>query len=250
MPGGRPYVTPKHQPGAVVYCTTGYARCESFYESLAMLEVPNGTEVNKSKGTGVAAMFNGLVCDLREESKWVWILGDDHSFEPDLLKKLLIRAEMFQCAALVPLVCRKMPPFDSVLFDQHKVRPLDFMDAPEGDEPFKVGAAGTAGMLVQRNVIDKILTMKDEDTDWSKGGWSRPFRIGWGSPDASDEDVYLCSRIKAAGFDIWCDPTLGMDHIPAEVQIRPWRAPNKQWYIRFRWPDGKHFSIPMQRPIR
>ncbi|HSE45283.1 MAG TPA: hypothetical protein VLA89_08125, partial [Gemmatimonadales bacterium] len=59
----RPYVSPKHPPGAVVYCTTGYARCEGFYESLNMMYVPDGTEMNKSKGTGLAAMMNGLVCD-------------------------------------------------------------------------------------------------------------------------------------------------------------------------------------------
>jgi hypothetical protein len=240
----RPYVTPKHPPGAVVYCTTGYARCESYYESLHQLLVPNGTEVNKSKGTGLAAMMNGLVTDLREESRWVWILGDDHAFEPDLLQRMLMRAELFQCPVLVPLVSTKVPPFSSVLFNLATTKPLDFHDLHTSDDPVKVHAAGTAGMLVQRHVLEKIIANPGAD------GWARPFRIGWGQPDASDEDIYFCHRIRECGFAIHVDPTLGMDHIPAEVQIRPWRAPNGEWFVRFRWPDGRHFSIGMQRPVR
>ena len=240
----RPYVSPKHPPGAVVYCTTGYARCEGFYESLNMMYVPDGTEMNKSKGTGLAAMMNGLVCDLKDSTKWVWILGDDHWFQPDLLQRMLVRAELFQTPVLVPLVSSKVPPFSSVLFDLKTTKPLDFQDIPSDDTPYAVFAAGTAGMLVQRYVLDKILSEKDAT------GWSRPFRIGWGQPDASDEDIYFCSRIRQAGFKIHVDPTLGMAHIPAEVFITPKRFPNGEWYVEFRWPDGRSFSIPMQRIIR
>jgi hypothetical protein len=244
MPQGRPYLTPKHPPGTVVYCTSGYARCMSFYDALAQLEVPNGTGMEKSVGTGLAAMMNGLMAGLREESRWVWILGDDHNFEPDLLKRMIIRAELYQCPVLVPLVSKKSPPFDSVLFNLQTTKPLDFHDIHTDDAPMKVHAAGTAGMLVQRHVLDKIMANPDAS------GWARPFRIGWGAPDASDEDVYFCHRIRECGFDIHVDPTLGMDHIPAEVFVRPVRTPNGEWWCRFKWPDGRHFMIPMQRPQR
>jgi len=238
------YAMPKHPPGTVIHCTTGYARCMSFFDSLNRLEVPNGTGFEKSVGTGVAAMMNGLTVNLRPEARWTWIIGDDHEFRADILKRLLIRAELFQCDVLVPLVCKKAPPFDSVLFDLKTTKPLDFMDLAESDEPQEVFAAGTAGMLVQNHVIEKIMVNPDAT------GWARPFRIGWGQPDASDEDVYFCHRIRECGFKIHVDPTVSMSHIPAEVFVEPVRTPNGEWWIRFKWPDGRHFMIPAQRPVR
>jgi len=231
-----PYLKPAHEPGEIVYCTTGYARCESFYNSLMLLEVPHGTQIAKSVGTGLASMMNGLMHGLRAESRWVFILGDDHEFRPDVLKRLLMRAELYHLPCVVPLVCRKVPPFESVLFDLKTTKPLEFQDLPSGDDPVEIHAAGTAGMLVQRNVIDKI------GFPW--------FRMAFGGPDLSDEDVYFCHRIREAGFSIYVDPTISMSHIPAEVYVSPKRWPNGEWSVEFRWADGRSFAIPSQRPQR
>jgi hypothetical protein len=231
-----PYVSPKHPPGLVAWCETGYARCRTFHHSLRLLEVPQGTSMEVSVGTGLASMWNGLFHGIRDDCRWIWMLGDDHEFRPDVLKRMLIRAELYELPVVVPLVCKKLPPFDSVLFDLKTTKPMDFHDLPKGDDPVEIHAAGTAGMLIQRNVIDKI------GAPW--------FRIGWGSPDASDEDVYFCHRVRECGFKIYVDPTVSLSHIPPEVLISPKRFPNGEWYVEFRWPDSRSFAIPMQRPIR
>ena len=230
-----PYLSPKHPPGMVAWCETGYARCASFYHSVSLLEVPHGTSMEKSVGTGLAAMWNGLFHGIRDECRWVWLLGDDHEFRPDVLKRLLTRAELYELPVVVPLVCKKVPPFDSVLFDLKTTKPLDFQDL-KGEDPIEVHAAGTAGMLIQRNVIDKV------GYPW--------FRMAFGGPDLSDEDVYLCHRIRECGFSIHVDPTISLSHIPAEVYVSPKRWPNGEWSVEFRWPDGRSFAIPSQRPQR
>ena len=239
------YLSPKHPPGEVVYCQTGYARCVSFFRALHRLEVPHGTHIGESTGTGVAAMMNGLMRDLRPETRWVWILGDDHEFRADTLKNMLIHAELYQTPILVPLVCKKTPPFDSVLFSEQTTKPLEFMDLPEGDKPLVVHSAGTAGMLVQRHVIDAMA--KTPPPDGRGAPW---FRWGIAAPDASDEDIFFCRRARELGFETYVDPSVSLSHIPAEVFISPKRFPNGDWYVEFRWPEGKSFSIPMQRVIR
>lgn len=231
----RPYVTPTHTPGLVGFLTTGYARCESFWTSLQLLEVPDGTAVMKLSGTGIPAMLNQLVRAMRPADQWLFLLADDHSFAPDLLRRMLARASVHDCPILIPLVCKKGPPFDSVMF-QGDGTPLDFHDLPAGDAPVPVWAAGTAGVLIQRRVIDAV------GSPW--------FAFGWQTQDSVGEDVFFCRKAAEKGFQTFIDPTCSMTHIPAEIALSPVREKNGHWYLRFQWPDGQWFQIPMERPQR
>lgn len=240
-----PYVTPKHPKGVVGFCTTGWARTEDFWVNLMLTQVPNGTGIEKRSGTGLASMFNGIARATLEDptNEWLWILGDDHTWQPDLLRTMIDRAEKHKCDILVPLVCRKLPPFSSVLFNDDELRYsktdcLDFHDlpnTPEG-EPTEVAKAGTAGMLVQRRVLEAMQASGEPF-----------FREAWSAPDALGEDIWFVNLAKQLGFKVWVDQTLSMGHSPYGVSILPEKI-DGVWYIKLAFPEGKWFRVPLPRP--
>src|SRR6266446_6832105 len=169
--------------------------------------VPDGTQLCKLSGVGIATMMTMAANEFMKPVtppgggepyllQWMWITGDDHVWDPEIIPKMLDRARQFKCSVLVPLVCRKVPPFDSVLFLGDK--PLDFQDIPMTQDPVPVFRAGTAGMLIQRSVFQKL--SEDRDTP--------PFKGSGHSPDQVGEDIHFCDLAQKHGFRIWVDPTL------------------------------------------
>lgn len=231
-----PYEAKGHEPGVIGFCTSGWPRIEQFWWDLLTTQVPSGTFLEKRSGTGLASMFNGIVeVTLNEPSyKWLWILGDDHTWDPTILRKLISRAQRFNCDAIAPLVCRKLPPFQSVLFTEKGQLP--FHDLPETTAPIEVVRAGTAGLLVQRKVLEDI-----------KASGEPFFREGWQKPDALGEDVWFSDMIRKTGHRIFVDPTLSIGHSPYGVSVEPFRE-DGVWKLRFNFPEGKHFSIVLPRP--
>lgn len=84
------------------------------------------------------------------------------------------------------------------------------------EEPFKCDAIGAGFLLIKRAVIDKMF-----DKDFVKEN-GLPFNM-WVLPDGTEagEDVGFCMRAKKAGFDIWCDPTIKLNHIADGIPILP-----------------------------
>jgi GT2 family glycosyltransferase len=66
-------------------------------------------------------------------------------------------------------------------------------------EPFEVRAVGTGFMLIDTSVLKKI------PKPWFWFDRKDGYLLG--------EDVWFCDRAKEAGFSIWCDPTIPMEHI-------------------------------------
>jgi hypothetical protein len=232
-----PYIEPAHPPGVVGFCTSGWPRIEEFWLNLMRTQVPNGTFLEKQSGTGLAAMFSNIAQATYDnpDFKWLWILGDDHTWETDLLKTMITRAKKFKCDLLVPLVSKKLPPFDSVLY--HKTGPIIFHDLPKGNEPIEVHAAGTAGMLVQRRVLEAM-----------KASGEPFFREGWKGDASLGEDIWFMNLARKLGFRVWVDPTLSMGHAPYGHSVFPERV-DGEWYLRLCYPEGKFLRIPLPRPI-
>jgi hypothetical protein len=103
------------------------------------------------------------------QGDWLFMLDCDHSFDPDLLARMLRTAAMGYegqpIGVLTGLYTSRYPPYGPVLFGQHEG--VDFGIAgmakgadgkPRDDAPpvFRVAAAGAGCLLVQRWVFERI----------------------------------------------------------------------------------------------
>ena len=198
-----------HPAGTVGVVVGSLARYRALFTSIEKLRVPRGTNLIYAEGVEVARNCNTLVDQMTGD--WLWIMGDDHRFDPDILLKLLER----KLDIVVPLVCRRHPPFESVLYktmvaDGAPNEKYRLSDLPAGGL-LKVDAAGSAGMLVRQRVF---------------GSMPRPW-FKW-HPSTS-EDVGFCMDARVSGFEVYADLDQTMTHItPCEVE--PARGADGRWH--------------------
>jgi len=203
--------SPDHPPGAICVASGELSRYPAFSESLVNVLRPKGTVMPWNCGLNVAANFNqGIREGLAHGAEWVWILGDDHEFEPDALLRLLER----RTHIVVPLVCRRQPPFIPVLFKEPQ------NDTPNGQFPpyhwselpehglLEVYTCGSAGMLIRKPVLDAI-------TD----PWFETGRMG---SEYTNEDTYFGLKAHRAGYEIYADLDVQLDHWTS-MSLRPVR---------------------------
>lgn len=207
------HVKSHHQPGTVIVASASLARYSEFWLAIEALHVPYGTRLIASRGADFVYQFNEGI--RRMTGSWVWILGDDHPFEPDLLLKLLDRELDF----VLPVVPRRDPPFTPVLMHgplAPKMRRYSWAELPiSGLFKIPVGdSAGQAGALVRKPVLDRL------GDPWFEGGQLTPGRIL--------EDMYFVKRMHDLGVEMFVDCELVMPHI-ANITITPQRYGGR-WY--------------------
>lgn len=225
-----------HPPGTIgIPCGvhTGYS---SFTSCLANLERPEGTKVTMVAGPSVVRNHNEF---LRErEGEWVWLMGDDHTFLPDTLLRLLDH----NVDVVVPLVFRRLPPFRMVLYKGEAGTSVD----EDGEENtryeqfqtyeipkhglFEVYAAGTAGMLVRENVWRAI------DPPWFTS-----------TGTIMNEDLEFCRKVREAGFKIWADPDAWLGHVVTAI-LQPAMSDGGNWGALFTFGDSDQLFIESQKP--
>lgn len=190
-----------HPAGTVGVVVGSLARYRALFTSIEKLRVPRGTNLIYAEGVEVARNCNTLVDEMTGE--WLWIMGDDHRFGPDILLKLLDR----RLDIVAPLVCRRHPPFESVLYksmvaDGAPNQKYTLSELPAGGL-LQVDAAGSAGMLVRQHVF---------------GSMPRPW---FEFQRHTSEDVGFCVEARKAGFKVYADLDQTMTHItPCEVEPR------------------------------
>ncbi len=189
---------PDLPPGTICVASGELSRYPSFPSSLVNLLRPPGTTIEWHCGLNVAANFNAGIRAMVGE--WVWIMGDDHEFEPTTLLRLLQR----DVDMIVPLVVRRQPPFIPVLFKEPT------SDTPLGQFPphwwhelpphglVEVHTAGSAGMLIRKHVLEAM------DDPW--------FELGQMGRDVTNEDTYFCKKAREKGFTIYADMDVQMHH--------------------------------------
>ena len=210
-----------HAPGTVVIPAASLARYAEFWMAIENLVVPYGTKLISVRGADIPYQLNEGVRQMHGD--WVWFLGDDHTFEPDLLLKLLAR----QVDVVMPVVPRRDPPFVPVLMHgplgDYMTRyswtelPIEgLFTLPKGD------SAGQAGALVRKDVLDKL------GDPWFEGGKLTPGRLM--------EDMYFIKRLHDLDVTIHIDCDQIMPHI-ANITIRPIRHQGR-WYAGYQAPSG------------
>ena len=155
---------------------------------------PPDTRVMWVKGLDVTANYNKIIESL--EGEWFWIMGDDHVFDPLILIQLLNH----NLDVVVPLCLQRQAPFMPVVYSGEEPRedgmPLFVTAVLPPNGLVEVHAAGTAGMLIRRHVLDAI---------------KRP--VFQTSGVHQNEDLNLCQKIREAGFKIHCDVDARLGHI-------------------------------------
>lgn len=205
----------EHPPGAVIVPVADHMRYTQFFTSFEGMWKPPGTALSIPRSSAITHSINSALYNMPEEAEWAFLMGDDHVLGPDLLKHLL---DMEKDVA-VPLCVKRSPPYQLVIFDAPAddfVDPLTQRHYPaylswEYDkvphEPFKVYAAGSAGMLIRRHVLEELEKPYFENTDGS----------------SQNEDLNFCTKVREAGFEIWCNPNESLGHISEVVLWPQWK---------------------------
>lgn len=206
----------EHGPGCIIVPVADHLRYSQFFTSFHAMRKPAGTVLANPRSSAITISFNAAVYQMPEEAEWAFFLGDDHVMGPDTLIDLLD----MEVEVAVPLVCKRSFPFNLVTFrhrvDQDWIDPRTHRAYPNWEfyepadipaAPFKVAAAGSAGMLVRRHVFDVLEPPYFESTDGA----------------ATNEDLGFCEKVTAAGFDIWCNPQIRIGHILETVVWPVWQ---------------------------
>lgn len=181
--------------GTIVLPSGETPRHHAFFVSLMALLEYTGARLRWNAGLDIAWNCNDAL--RRREGEWVWIIGDDHTFPPDIIERLWANG----ADVVVPLVLQRNHPHRTVLYNADG-SPYEF--DPKTRVPFPVALAGSAGMLVREHVLTAI------GDPW--------FRIA--GTERQSEDIGFCQAVNRAGFRIYCDPNVTMGHI-ATVEVWP-----------------------------
>jgi Glycosyltransferase like family 2 len=218
-------------PGTIALPTAEIGRFTMFMLSLSGTRQPEGTNLGVRASGNVTENLNSAIRDLRDEDDWLWILGDDHVWEPDCLTKLLdIIDSTPEADILVPLVVKRNPPWHLVIFHAAGLhddgmplwKPYEWKEVPPVGV-FEVDAAGSAGMLVRREVLDDIGDPWFESSDGI----------------VLNEDVMFCARARKHGFRIFATADVTMGHLGV-FNVRP-------LYKDGRWGALAEFSSPEEQ---
>jgi len=188
----------------VVPCQT-LARYSRFALSLATVDLPDGSLVVMRESMDVTSALNDVISN-EMVGEWLWIMGDDHVFHQRMLLDLLDR----DVDVVVPLCAKKSPPFRLVAFSDSELREhddgveyphytyLDLETLPEGGL-VEVHAAGSAGMLVRKRVLDAV------GEPWFENS----------AGTVINDDLEFCRKVREAGFKIHLDVEQSLGHIGA-----------------------------------
>jgi hypothetical protein len=218
-------------PGTIALPTSEIGRFAMFTVSLAGTRQPDNTHLSVMASASVVENLNQVMRQLRREDEWVWILGDDHVWESDCLVRLLAAMDEHPAAdIMVPLVTKRNPPWHLVVFHDAGIyadglprwQPYGWDEIPDGGV-FEIDAAGSAGMLIRREVLDEI------GDPW--------FRSTGGV--ILNEDVTFCADARTLGFRIFANADVTMGHLGI-FNVRPVHRGG-------RWGAMTEFSSPEEQ---
>lgn len=202
---GRPVGDESQAAGTIGIISGDLARFSDFSTCLLSLIRPVTARIVWVRGMDVCSNLNRIIKDMRGD--WLLLLGDDHTFNPDMLMNLISILEREEVDAVVPLCLKKQAPFEPVVYGSSQVGPdgLTYFQVAELPEHgvVEVHAAGTAGMLLKTEVLRDL-----------------PEPVFETSHGMQNEDLILCRKIRERrerlglpGSGIYCDVDQRMGHI-------------------------------------
>jgi hypothetical protein len=237
-------------PGTIALPTSEMGRWLLFTVSIAGTNQPAGCYLNASASASVTENLNHIFRELRDTDEWVWIMGDDHCWPNDTLMTMLRTLDEHpEIDVLVPLVTKRNPPWHLVIFDEVGQRaedncpmfiPIRWENVPESGVFGPIDAAGSAGMLIRRHVIEAV-----EDP------WFYSTLDHNGRQVVLNEDVSFCTRIRHEhGFQIYATADCVLGHLGV-FNVRPMHN-GERWgaLTEFSSMDDRfrHVFMPVEDP--
>ena len=216
--------------GVVGVISGELARYSHFSVAMLHLQLPEGSQLAWDPGANITGQSNKLVeFTRRAGADWLWIIGDDHVFQPNIVQRLLAH----DVDVIVPYCLQRSAPFNPVVYEglnpdgHHKV----YLDLPESGLA-EIYAAGSAGMLVRRRVLEALP--------------ERPFQTTGGH---QNEDLEFCARVREAGFKIWCDVDTHLAHVGTMV-VWPQHLGEHGWGAVLDIGPPTEDGTPQRMPVR
>lgn len=209
-----------NKPVLVGIPTSEVGRFMLFTISLAGTQQPHGSRLHASASANVIENLNAIIKDMHPEEETLWILGDDHVWQHDCLEILLGEMDANpDIDIIVPLVAKRNPPWvlvimeklDGVLDEQgyQMYRTIPFNEVPVEPATWEIDAAGSAGMLIRREVLEAV-----------GEPWFSSTPDVEGRTVVMNEDVAFCTRAKSLGFRVFATNKATMGHLGI-FNVRP-----------------------------
>jgi len=225
------------QPCTLVIPTSEIGRFVLFTLALAGTVKPDNSLVSMQCSAAVAENLNSALRQLHPDHATVWIMGDDHVWDSSVLMDMLrIMDENPEVDILVPLVVKRNPPWHPVIVKSMgqisdsgipMFETVKWEDIPE-QGLLEVDAAGSAGMLIKREVIGEL------EDPWF---YSTPDNNG--RQALLNEDFTFCTYAKSAGFRIFATSDVVIGHLGV-FNVRP-------LFRNGQWGALTEFSTPMEQ---
>jgi hypothetical protein len=230
--------TKQHGPGMIGLASGGSLRSDDYPGALVALQKPPGTMFHKVTGLGPANPFNAIGVEFmkRKHLQWLLLTNDDNLFPSDGLMRMLDR-NVDVCTGLY---LSRIQPFEPVIFDSYSWNESGLGGERERwynrrfIEPGEKGlipivACGDGFLLIRRHVLE---------------GMAYPWwEYGMTLPDACDHDMFFSMKVGEAGFHMWCDLDVRVDHVTQAV-VRPHRAQDGTWSTHLVQAD-RVIGVPM-----
>ena len=234
-------------PGTLIVPTSEIGRFVLFTLALAGTHKPDDSLVSMQCSAAVTENINSAIRNLRDDDRWVWIMGDDHVWDGSVLLDMLkVMDEHDEVDVLVPLVVKRNPPWHPVIVRSlgqvsdegiPMFETIKWEEIPE-EGLLEIDAAGSAGMLIRREVLDKL------EDPWF---FSTPDKNG--RQALLNEDFTFCSYAKReAGARIFVTVDSVLGHLGV-FNVRPLFR-NGQWgaLTEFSTPEEqfRHMLMPVE----
>lgn len=199
-----------------------------FQSALAMVSYASahGYEVSQigvTERTLVHQARNQLALGFKNtDCEWAFWMDSDMTFPPETIVKLIETAKELDTKFItgvyyqrlgehLPVLWRKnperedggiVPPLVSKSDEKGKEAYLHHFIVPTGQKPFKADVAGFGCIAMHRELVEKI-----------------PYPYFKTLADDCSEDFYFCIQAKEAGYQLWADPSLVLEHESQPVWI-------------------------------
>ena len=202
--------------GTVAYMGGLPALLESFcwdwgnliaYNSQYLCDSNNIIYYDKARVSTHAQARNELVENMQGD--WLFMLDTDHTFEPDILERMLHVMNTYNLSILTGLYGRKHEDSAPVIyrFDRTNERFTPILTWPTGIPLIQIDSSGGGCLLVKREVFERIKKELRQD----------PFEII--PPFIEDHSFFL--KIMKLNIPVFCAPNIEAKHIKlSTVDIR------------------------------
>jgi hypothetical protein len=188
--------------GVIGISTAEQGRYSLFYASLTGLQRPAQAGVIYARGSVISENRN-LISQfaLDEKADWVLYLDDDHVMRSDTLTRL-IEADKDVISAHYT---RRQPPFSPCLLEA---------ELPDGTFTWKGLASSDRGVIEVAGAGAGCLLVK---TDVLRAIGAPYWTLGQIDPSSWGDDLHFCSRVRKAGYRIYCDLDAHIGHMMTGV---------------------------------